>query len=231
MTDASMDVYLVPVGEDRYELYCEVADEEPEEVGEPPTGMFRRLRHSFHEMLAEAERERRQGSTIVEGGRLTRAKRRLMRWVAESIAEQRLLWHLRRQTEASLFYPDDVDEQHAMTQLRTSLKRDFEKHRFWLIVDSFGFVASAALTLLPGPNLLAYYFAFRLVGHYLSMRGARQGLSFVSWRTVGSAPLSDLRRAIGLEPDVRDVRVRDVALQLRLEHLASFVERTAVPTP
>ena len=174
-----MDVYLVPVGEDRYELYCEVADEEPEEVGEPPTGMFRRLRQRFHDMLAEAERERRQGSTRVEGGWLTRAQGRLMRWVAESIAEQRLLWHLRRQTEASLFYPDDVDEQHAMARLRTSLRRDFEKHRFWLIIDSFGFVASAALMLLPGPNLLAYYFAFRLVGHYLSMRGARQGLTIV----------------------------------------------------
>src|SRR5262245_23783173 len=231
MTDASMDVYLVPVGEDRYELYCEFADEEPEEVGEPPTGVFSRFRQSFSEMLAEAERERRQGATTVDGGWWRRAKRRLMCWVAESIAEQRLLWHLRRQTEACLFYPDDVDEPVATARLRSGLKRDFEKHRFWLIIDSVGFVASAALTLLPGPNLLAYYFAFRLVGHYLSMRGARQGLSVVSWRAVKSAPLSDLRHAIRLEPDVRDVRGRDVALQLRLEHLATFVERTAVPTP
>ena len=231
MTDASMDVYLVPVGEDRYELYCEVADEEPEEVGESPVGIFRRLRQRFSDMLAEAERERRQGSSVVEGGWPTRAKVRIMRWAAESIAEQRLLWHLRRQTEASLFYPDDVDDQYAMARLRASLKRDFEKHRFWLTIDSLGFIGSAALTLLPGPNLLAYYFAFRLVGHYLSMRGARQGLSVVTWRTVKSAPLSDLRRAIGLEPEVRGVRVRDVALQLRLEHLATFVERTAIPAP
>jgi hypothetical protein len=228
MTDACMDVYLVPVGDDRYELYCEVADE-PEAVGEPPIGMFRQLRHRFSEMLAEAERERRQGSTGVDGGWMTRAKARLMRWVAESIAEQRLLWHLRRQTEACLFHPDDVDERSAMARLRASLKRDFEKHRFWLIIDSLGFIASAALTLLPGPNLLAYYFAFRLVGHYLSMRGARQGLTAVSWRAIKSAPLSDLRHAIRLEPEVRGRRVRDVALQLRLEHLATFVERTAAP--
>jgi len=229
MADASMDVYLVPVGDERYELYCEVADE-PEEAGEPPTGLFRRLRLRFNEMLADAERERRQGVTGVEGGWMTRAKARLMRWVAESIAEQRLLWHLRRQTEASLFHPDDVDGQDALSRMRASLKRDFEKHRFWLIIDSVGFIGSAALTLLPGPNLLAYYFAFRLVGHYLSMRGARQGLLVVSWRAVRCAPLSDLRRAIGLEPEVRERRLRDVALQLRLEHLASFVERTAVPT-
>jgi hypothetical protein len=230
MTDASMDVYLVPVGADRYELYCEIADD-PEEAGEPPSGMFRRLRQRFSEMLAEAERERRQGSGTVEGGWMARGKSRLMRWVAESIAEQRLLWHLRRQTEACLFHPDDVDERDATARLRTSLKRDFEKHRFWLIIDSVGLIASAALTLLPGPNLIAYYFAFRLVGHYLSLRGAKQGLTAVTWRTVKSAPLSELRRAIGLEPEVRGRRVRDVASQLQLEHLATFVERTAVTAP
>ena len=60
-----------------------------------------------------------------------------------------------------------------------SSRRDFEKHRFWLTIDALGFIASGLLFLVPGPNAVAYYFAFRLVGHYLSMRGARQGLSVV----------------------------------------------------
>ena len=29
---------------------------------------------------------------------------------------------------------------------------------------------------MPGPNVLAYYFAFRIVGHYLSWRGRAPGL-------------------------------------------------------
>ena len=49
---------------------------------------------------------------------MARAKRRIMRWVAESIAEQRLLWHLRSQTDACLFYPDDIDEARATDVLR-----------------------------------------------------------------------------------------------------------------
>jgi hypothetical protein len=227
-----MDVYLVPVGADRHELYCEVPDE-PEtdhvEGPEAPRGFFRRLRERFHEMLAEAERERRQTRpTPAQGGWLNRIKTRTMRWVAESIAEQRLLWHLRRQTEACLFYPDDLDEAKAMADLRSQLGRDFDKHRFWLTIDALGFVASGLLMLVPGPNVLAYYFAFRLVGHYLSLRGARQGLSGVQWRAEKSAPLSELRRAIDLEPHVRERHVHDVALRLRLEHLASFFERTAI---
>jgi hypothetical protein len=228
-----MDVYLVPIGADKHELYCEVPDEpddEPDGVLPGERNLFQRLREKFRQTLAEAERERRQArSTAVQGGWLARLKARSMRWVAESIAEQRLLWHLRRQTEACLFYPDDLDEGRATGAMAASLVRDFDKHRLWLILDTLGFIASGLLMLVPGPNVLAYYFAFRLVGHYLSMRGARQGLSGVQWRTEKSDALSELRRAIHLEPSMRERRVNEVALRLRLEHLATFFERTAIP--
>src|SRR5262245_17956120 len=79
-----MDVYLVPIGPDRHELYCEVPDdpeEEPQDA-EPPTGFFRRMRARFRDMLAEAERERRQAhTTIPQAGWFGRIKVRTMRWV------------------------------------------------------------------------------------------------------------------------------------------------------
>ncbi len=250
-----MDVYIVPVGPNRHELYCEVPDDPETEAGdaagdqdslEPrgflrrlaawPGRLLRRLRTSFREVLAEAERERRleragagAAADRNDQGWLVRGKVRLMRWVAESIAEQRLLWHLRSQTDACLYYPDDIDEARATDVLRSQLKSDFDKHRFWLTIDGVGFIISGLLFFVPGPNIVAYYFAFRLVGHYLSMRGARQGLSGVTWRTERSAPLAELRRVIALEPSARDRHVQDVALRLRLEHLASFFARTAVP--
>jgi hypothetical protein len=231
-----MDVYLVPVGPARHELYCEVPDEpEGDEGGEPPKGLFRRLRARFNAMLAEAERERRQERSQADAsdgaqGWGARFKVKAMRWVAESIAEQRLLWHLRRQTRARLFYPTDIDEAKAMSALKTQLKRDYEKHRFWLTIDALLFIASGVFFFVPGPNIIAYYFAFRLVGHYLSMRGARCGLTGIEWTTERSVPLAELRRAITLEPAAREERVQDVALKLRLEHLASFFARTAVPS-
>jgi hypothetical protein len=223
-----MDVFLVPIGNDRYELYCEVADvpDEPDEG--PPTGFVSGLKYRFRETLAEAERERRRARAARPQERwLARVRARAMRWVAESIAEQRLLWHLRKQPAACLFYPDDLDPSKPVAMLRQQLTRDFDKQRFWLIVDSLGLAAGALLTVIPGPNLLAYYFAFRVVGHYLSLRGARHGLDTVEWRYEPSAPLSELRRAIGLDRAVREERVNDIALRLRLEHLATFFERTA----
>jgi hypothetical protein len=240
-----MDVYLVPLGADRHELYCEVPDDEPEaapeddEADEPggslrwlrPRVVIRRLRRRFREMLAEAERERRHAHAIpAPTGWFGRVKAKTMRWVAESIAEQRLLWHLRQQESACLFYPDDLQEAQAIGLLRGSLNKDFEKHRFWMIFDALGFIASGALMLVPGPNLLAYYFAFRLVGRYFSLRGAKQGLTAIQWRHEASPPLTELRRVAALAPDVREEQVHDVALRLRLEHLPRFFQRAAVPS-
>ncbi|MDP9323023.1 MAG: hypothetical protein M3P13_05260, partial [Acidobacteriota bacterium] len=146
-----MDVYLVPIGRERYELYCEVPDEpdESEEAADAaPDGFIRRMKKRFSAMLAEAERERRRGHAEQEPqGAFARAKALTLRWVAESIAEQRLLWHLRRQSHACLFFPDDLEGSQATALVRRQLGRDFEKHRFWLIVDSLGFVGSGLLFL------------------------------------------------------------------------------------
>ena len=53
---------------------------------------------------------------------------------------------------------------------------------------------------VPGPNLIAYYFGFRLVGHYLSRRGAKHGLTEVRWQSCENPQLSRLRRVLALEP-------------------------------
>jgi hypothetical protein len=226
-----MDVYLVPVGADRHELYCEIPDEPGDGPEQAPHGFLRRLVHRFREMIAEAERERRHGNRERSPrGWASRLRARTMRWVAESIAEQRLLWHLRGQTAACLYFPDDLELPRAVSILRQQLGRDFDKHRFWLAIDLLGLAASGLVMLVPGPNLVAYYFAFRVVGHYLSLRGAKKGLSGVVWRHEPSAPLTELRRLLALAPGAREPRVHAVAETLRLEHLVTFFERSAVST-
>jgi hypothetical protein len=234
-----MDVFLVPVGRDNYELYCEHVDE-PEAHGEgPPSGFmvwikspslfFAWLKYRFHRMLVDAERERRRGYVASDRDSwFQRTKRWIMRWVAESIAEQRLLWNLRRHDDALLHYPDDIPEATATGVMKAQLARDFDKHRFWLVINSILMVVSAALILIPGPNIIGYYFAFRVVGHFFSVRGARNGLDRVRWTSCASGPLTDLRDALSLDAAGRLRQAEDVASRLRLEHLATFFQRTAV---
>lgn len=229
-----MDVFVIPVGPSRYELYCEVADTSPAEHGVPPTGLFGRLRHKFAAMLRTAEERqhrRRAGEELEAKGLMGRIQDRCMAWVVERIAEQRLLWHLRGQTAAVAIYPDDMTFDEVMTLIRRILQRDYERHKVWLVVDTLGLIVSGLLMLVPGPNMLGYYFAFRVVGHWLSMGGASQGLQRVTWEDSPSSELTILRRVATLEPGEREHEVTVVAERLRLQHLITFFDRVAIPRP
>jgi hypothetical protein len=229
-----MEVYLVPVGADRHELYCETAHE----VTDPdrPRGYFARLHDRFRAVVDHVERERHQPAPLPSPGTgriarlLARARRGSIRWIAEKIAEQRVLWQLGGERNVVAVVPDDLDPDAALAILHGMLARDASRHGRWLIVNAIAFVLSGVLTPIPGPNLVAYYFAFRVVGHYLSRRGARDGLISVEWEVRRSADLSDLRRAISLGPADRERHVRAVAARLRLLHLAAFFDRTVLPT-
>jgi hypothetical protein len=59
-----MDVYLIPVGPERYELYCEEAGDLAEVPGEVPSGMFAGLALHFRTWLAHIEHERRRQSAL-----------------------------------------------------------------------------------------------------------------------------------------------------------------------
>lgn len=228
-----MDVFLVPVGGDAYELYSEVRERTPEvasaprgPVGRLVAGLGRRLRV----LAAAAERERRRVPS--RSRRTERWPRRLwraiLRHLAETIAEQRLLWQLRRETEAALVYPADLAAAEASARLRRMLARDRDRHRLWLAVDALlAAITGLLLVFVPGPNVVAYYFVFRFVGHYLAWRGARSGLDGVSWRLQPSAALTELRAALALPRPERDRRVRELAARLGLGHLDAFVRRTA----
>jgi len=220
-----MNVFLIPVGSDRYELYCEVPPEDSlADQTERKGGLFSRLAARVRRGIQSLERRHYEPAEPPHGV-WQRIVARFGRLMAEAIAEQRLLWHLRNQTAATLVHPDDLPATSVMPIVRTQIQRDFEKHRFWLVIDVLLLAASALLTLLPGPNLIAYYFAFRVVGHYLSIRGARQALARIDWSLEPSTPLAELRRLLVEDAASRQSRLEAVATSLGLEHLPRFFDR------
>lgn len=227
------DVYLIPIAAGRLEPYCEPAEDGQPLGAHEERGLFRRLLDRFRQMLAEAEEERRRrarGEELPDAptwwGRL---QQRTLRGAAEHINEQRLLWHLRKHTQAALHHPDDVAPDHALQVMRTSLRKDADRHLLWLVTTTLLFLASGALALLPGPNMLAYFLGFFVVARYLSWRGARHGLRAVVWHMTPTPALSELRGALQLPNDAREPIVLDIAMRLRLEDLPLFVARM-VPT-
>lgn len=217
-----LQVYLVPLGGQRYELYCEPQHAEGDEapVG---SGWFASLRQKFSALLKQAEEQDAEAPPAA--GFLAKLQARMMAWVAERVAEQRLLWNLRGCEAALVTHPDDVPFEQVMEIVQLSLRADHGRHLRWLIVDTLLFIGSGVFFFIPGPNLIAYFFAFRLVGHWLSMRGAAQGRDKTSWSGRPSQEMTALRAAVALPAHERSRAIEPLAHMLGLERLSVFVDR------
>ncbi|HKW01602.1 MAG TPA: hypothetical protein VJN96_17375 [Vicinamibacterales bacterium] len=220
-----MDVYLVPVAPDRHELYCEHVDLEPAPDDPSPTRTIReRITAIYRRALQEGEEARRTAGSAASHPHRGRVRRWVTSRLAEAVAEQRLLWRLRREPAAVLVYPAALSEERAWEIAKGSLRSDLDHRRLWCVIDTLLALVCAPFTIIPGPNLPAYYFVFRAVGHFLAMRGAQHGLSGIAWTYRASAPLATMYSAVALDADARASEVEHVGAQLGLSDLALFVE-------
>jgi len=222
-----MVTYLVPAGRSRFELYSEASEEGAGAAPDESAGRFSRRLHTvrlrWHELVETA----RRGGGI---GRLARWRDALICRLAETIAEQRTLWALVDSSEATLRYPSTLDGDRAREALHRLLARARRHHGWWLIIDLTIFIGSAVLALVPGPNLVAYYFMFRLLGHLQSWRGARQAMDRTRWSLDPDPTLAELASLVDVPRDARASRVAAIAARLNLARLSDFFDRVAVPS-
>jgi hypothetical protein len=227
-----MDVFVIPLGRDRYELYSEQPVElDPNTDAEP--GLVSRGLKRVSAWMRDTEARQHDVSRDAPTTWFGRVQDRAFAWVVDRIAEQRLLWNLRSATTATAAHPHDMPFEQVMTIVQADLRRSYDRHRRWLIIDGLllaftSIVLGPLFLLIPGiANLPAAYFAFRTFGHFLSMRGASQGMHRVVWTGKPCPPLGELREVEQLAPDARDARLEDIAGRLRLQHLSTFFKRMA----
>jgi hypothetical protein len=218
-----MDVYLVPIGRDRWECYYEAI--EPDEQVERGRGFFAGLRYKFSQQLKEAEEARHQAAIEEPKTLLGRIHKRSLRFIAERIAEQRLLWHLRRAKTATLHVPGDLPATEGERIMREIMRRDADRHRNRLIPHTLALIVSGLVAFVPGPNVLGYLFTFTVVGHFLSWRGAVNALHGLAWTERPDPHLTELRRAFSLETNDRHRVIKEVAQRLHMPKMARFVEQ------
>ena len=221
-----LTVFLVPAGHDRFELYSEAPDESPTAPAQHDRA-FRKWAHRasvrWHALVEAA----RHGSPV---GRLARWRDRVVSRLAETIAEQRTLWALRDQSSAVLHSPSSLETGRPRAILHALLADARRHHLRWLIIDLILFVASGILFFVPGPNLVAYYIAFRLVGHLQSWRGARQAAETIVWTFQPDPGLAELVSLVDVPRETRAPRVAAIAERLNLPRLTAFFDRVAVPS-
>ena len=221
-------VYLVPIGEERFELYTEPTDDASTGHGPDRDGFWHRTLHQLHERwrhaVHSASAERESGRPA---SRIARARDWVVRGIARSIAEQRTLWSLRSMTSASFIYPDDLTESSAAAAREQLLAQARRHHGWWLLANLVGAAVTAALMLLPGPNVIGYYFIFRVIAHYLSWSGARQASTRTAWRGKPEPALTEIGTLARLPRDARAQRVAAIAEGLHLPKLVEFYDRVA----
>lgn len=230
-----MDIYLVPAGLRRYGLYCEVEDRRQAGGDDARRGWRAKISRQFHRVLGHLEAERRErlerAASAARRTRVQRLRDRTLGWIAERVAEQRLLWFLRSERDVTAFHPSDMPADDAERWVRSELRRDGLRHLIWMLVDGGLWLVSLPLTPIPGPNVLSLYFSFRAIGHFLSWLGSRHGLLRVAWRYEASTALAELRRLPGMTPASQAALAREVAARLHLRHLDRFVARMALAGP
>jgi hypothetical protein len=218
-------IYLVPVGRERHELFAE-ATKPVVALGGKETFAARSLRGAREKWVAAVDAAR---ADEAPRGRFARWRNRLIGHVAEHAAEQHALWELRQAVAATAVYPSGLDEASALAIVRAMLTHARQHHRRWACVNAMALAASGLLAPLPGPNLVAYYFAFRAFGHYSSWRGARQALSQTTWTGRAEPALAELGSLAAFPHAARERRVEAIAEHLNLPRLAAFFRRTAMP--
>jgi hypothetical protein len=209
----------------RYALYCEPRSSE-DEAAEPQDSFLDRLKASFRRAVREGEAEER--GEHVDTPNRGRLRRFITRKLAEVVAEQRLLWRLRHETAATLIHPDRQPGDRAMSIARAEFDADRLRHTRKLVINAvLAAITGPLLFFVPGPNVVSWYFTFRAVGHFFSMRGASRALSGISWTTEPSPHLTVIADALLLDGPARASRIEEAAEALALERLAAFVERVA----
>lgn len=223
-----MNVYLVPASATRYALYSEVSSavDDVTDADGAPDSLLGRLKASFRRAVDEGEAAQDEpGQDDPSRGKF---RRFITRKLAEAVAEQRLLWHLRHEAAAHLLHPDRLSGDDAMKVVRVELEADYGRHRRWLVIDGLITAITGPLFFfVPGPNVVSWYFLFRAIGHFLSMRGASRALSLVEWTPEATEHLTAVGDALLLDKDLRAIRVASAAAALGLDRLPAFVERVA----
>lgn len=221
-----MQVYLVPLGDARHVLYYEPPDDPPDAPDDGP-GVFRSLVRQFRDVIraAEAERHARHHDAPPPATLAGRLRQRGLRWIVERMAEQRLLWHLRGATAVVALIPDDLPDDAAEACIRGELLREADRHLRRALLHSIGLVLSALTIVIPGPNLIGYFFVFTVVGHVFALQGARRGVRAITWTREPQAHLTAVRAALRQPSPGRETALHAAAAALQLRHLAAFVER------
>lgn len=134
--------------------------------------------------------------------------------------DEPLLQGLRHAKEVTIFHPTTETDDRARQHWHRYLARRWRSHLVTLAWDVLISPLIALLMVMPGPNVIGYWFLYRIVTHLLAMRG-------VLWARLGWIPFQFqphpvLNERIDLD---NTRRAGPIAKRLELENFDDFLRR------
>jgi hypothetical protein len=210
-----VDVYLIHVeGRRRPVFYAEI----------PPGWTAISRDNHGRPVRPWAERQLRRLQALVRQASRRAGPRtsKIWAWLARrKPQDESLLQVLRRAEQIRLFYPARLSESQARTAWHHYLSLRWGEHLSVLLWDLAFSPLIALLMILPGPNVIGYWFVFRILTHLLAWRGVTRvrGRRF----PTDYLPCETLDRTV--PPDGIGPAINQLSEQLGLRHLGLYVRR------
>ncbi len=167
-----MRVRLVIGPGNRWSFQAEPEDEAEAHL-EPSfgsSGMFARL---WQRLLAEYHHARR---AIEATERMRWIREGLRRLEARVDPSESLLRRMRTATEVVLVYPESLSAALVRRRFLRFLRRRSRAHARGMALNALLLPVTAAMAVLPGPNVFFAWNAYRFIAHALARQGARRVL-------------------------------------------------------
>jgi hypothetical protein len=133
---------------------------------------------------------------------------------------EKLLKEMTTLSHITVYYAANLTLDKAREIYNGIIQIQIKKHQRWFIVDGALLPISAIFSIVPGPNLLLAYLAWRTLVHYKTKKGGERAVSDLEINFVKDSELEKLFEIVNKRFVLnRSARIRKIGMDLELEKL------------
>ena len=194
-----MNVYLLPRKKGQYLLYSEEFQTETPKQN----------------ALEKSQDQNKFVNLIKSGYKTATAKRN---------RSEKLLKEMTTLSHITVYYPANLSLDKVREIYNGIIQVQIKKHKRWFIVDGALLPISAIFSIVPGPNLLLAYLAWRTLAHYKTKKGGERAVSDLEIGFVKNSELEKLFKIVNKRFVFnRSAKIKDIGNRLGIINLGKLI--------
>lgn len=137
--------------------------------------------------------------------------------------DEALLQVLRQASTLEVVYPSAFEEKQARHEWNRYLRKRWREHLVTFAWNLLVLPLVGLLMVVPGPNVVGYWFVYRILTHLLAMRGVARVRA--GWVPTVFLPAPELNIAIMASSETTEPEVELVSRALGLNYLSLYLRR------